>query len=130
MFTKLALLCLSLLALGVTAACGDDSDTLSVPGRLEAMTIHDRLSIQLYWEKANGSPDAILIERSSSGENGPWAQIASIAGEHTTYIDQDGLQNNAAYYYRLKARRSNNESPYSNVASAMATDLPTPPPTQ
>ncbi|MBM3926000.1 MAG: fibronectin type III domain-containing protein [SAR202 cluster bacterium] len=130
MFIKIALLCLSLLALSITVACGDDSDTLSIPGSLEAQTIHDRLAIQLYWPEANGAPDAIIIERSNTGRDGPWVKTATIAGEHTTYIDQEGLSNNVTYHYRVKARLGSNESSYSNVVSAIATSLPTPPPTR
>jgi hypothetical protein len=126
---KFVVLCVSLFILAFTAACGDDADTLSIPGRLEALAIQDRLSIQLFWPAADGEPDAILIEWSSTGPEGPWSQGASITGESITWIDQS-LENNVTYYYRVKARKGNEQSDYSNVASATATDLPTPPPTR
>ena len=127
MLIKIALLCLGLFALAVTA-CGSDSDKLSISGKLEAQTIHDRLAIQLYWGKAGGMPDAIIIERSDTSRKGPWIKVATIAGESTTYIDQEGLANAATYYYRAKARRGGEESDYTNVANAVATSLPTPAP--
>ncbi|GAB3762217.1 fibronectin type III domain-containing protein [Spirosoma pomorum] len=64
----------------------------------------------------------VLIERSLTGTDG-WNQLASVAGDATTYADQ-GLSQNTRYYYRIRAVNASGNGPYSTVASAVTPDAP------
>ncbi|QKZ13136.1 fibronectin type III domain-containing protein [Spirosoma sp. KUDC1026] len=77
--------------------------------------------INLTWN-AVATATNILIERSPNGTDG-WSQIASVAGNVTTYADQ-GLNQNTRYYYRIRAVNASGNGPYSTVASAVTPDAP------
>jgi len=58
-------------------------------------------SVQLAWSDNSGNEDGFRIER-KLGEAGAWAQIATVAANSTSFTDT-GLQENNAYYYRVRA---------------------------
>lgn len=75
-------------------------------------------SVQLAWSDNSGNEDGFRIER-KLGEAGAWAQIATVAANSTSYADA-GLQENNAYYYRVRAYSATyGESLDSNEAHAL-----------
>jgi hypothetical protein len=100
----------------------------SAPADLQALSIQDRLSIYLMWEDTSDMETSFIVERSDESETGPWQEIAVLPANATTYTD-DGLSDGVTYYYRVKARGTSGDSPYSNVDGDTATALPMPTPT-
>ncbi|MBD2700809.1 fibronectin type III domain-containing protein [Spirosoma sp. BT702] len=77
--------------------------------------------INLTWTAVPNATN-ILIERSPNGNDG-WTQIASVAGNVTTYEDKN-LSQNTRYFYRIRATNTSGNGPYSNVANAITPDAP------
>ncbi len=96
------------------------------PSNFHAMTVHDRLMIQLMWDGVPQGVTHVVVERSITGEDGPWEELATVAAGSDTYSDMN-LAAETVYYYRAKSRGDTGDSAWSDVVSAEATDLPTPP---
>ncbi|MVM30693.1 hypothetical protein GO755_11680 [Spirosoma sp. HMF4905] len=77
--------------------------------------------INLTWT-AVATATNVLIERSANGTDG-WTQIASVAGDATTYSDPN-LTQNTRYYYRIRGTNASGTGPYSNIANAITPDVP------
>lgn len=77
-----------------------------------AVTCHQ---IDLTWQDNSNNEASFRIERSSDGVN--YAEIDSVAADITYYSDTT-VAENSTYYYRVRARNSAGDSPYSNVDSA------------
>ncbi|MVM39318.1 hypothetical protein GO730_20040 [Spirosoma sp. HMF3257] len=77
--------------------------------------------INLTWTSVATATN-ILIEQSPNGTDS-WTQIASVAGDATTYGNA-GLTQNTRYYYRIRATNASGPGPYSNVATAITPDAP------
>jgi hypothetical protein len=119
------------------AGCATDPTSTPTPPpspnpipNLQAMTVHDRLTIELSWGQAPGPANTYVIQRAES-ESGPWAEIARLpATEPRRYMDDDGLQDNQRYWYRvITALDDGQTSEPSAPVNAIATDLPRPTPT-
>ncbi len=63
------------------------------------------------------------IERSSDGITG-WASVGSVGANIVEFSDNDNLQPNTVYFYRVKAVNNDSESLYSNVAQGETGSLP------
>ena len=71
----------------------------------------------LAWEAVAGA-SAIILERSATGNLGPWTLVSdAISGAATSFADT-GLAANTTYWYRLRAANAIGNSPWSTVASA------------
>ena len=73
--------------------------------------------ITLNWTDNSSNESGFKIERSSSGSAGPWAPLAAVGPNVTTYTDS-GLQAGTTYSYRVYAYNTAGSSGYSNIASA------------
>ncbi|MBN1995356.1 MAG: fibronectin type III domain-containing protein [Anaerolineae bacterium] len=71
--------------------------------------------INLAWTDNSSDEDGFKIERSLTGA-GPWAQIATVVANVTTYNDV-GLFASATYYYRVRAYNSLGDSTYAGPAN-------------
>ena len=72
--------------------------------------------ITLSWHDNSDDEDGFVIERELSGSSS-WSVIATNAANHVAFEDS-GLAVNTGYVYRVKAIRGNEESAYSNIATA------------
>jgi hypothetical protein len=88
---------------------------VSAPTGLSALAL-DAQSIRLQWTDNSKSETNYVVERSLSGTSG-FAQVALLGPNTTTYTNT-GLDDNTAYYFRVKARGAYGDSHYSNVAAA------------
>lgn len=62
--------------------------------------------------------DSLRLERSATGNLGPWTLVSdAISGAATSFADT-GLAANTTYWYRLRAANAIGNSPWSTVASA------------
>ncbi|MEX2374239.1 MAG: fibronectin type III domain-containing protein, partial [Dehalococcoidia bacterium] len=62
-----------------------------------------------------------------SGDDGQtWRDIAELEQAATSFVDDDGLEDEVTYLYRIRAFDPDGVSGHSNTASATATDLPRP----
>ena len=73
-------------------------------------------AIQLAWDDIPTDELGFEIERSTSS-TGPWTLIASLPAETDNYLDSD-VNGNSTYYYRVVAIGIEQNSNYSNIASA------------
>ncbi|WP_185731377.1 fibronectin type III domain-containing protein [Larkinella rosea] len=98
----------------------------ATPQNLTATAV-STTQINLSW---NTVPTAtsIVIERSPNG-SGDWNKIGSVAGNATTYSDQN-LTRNTRYYYRIQASNASGTGPFSKVADAQTPDVPPTTPSQ
>ena len=71
--------------------------------------------IDLAWRDNADNEDEYIIERSLDSKG--WASAATLAADSTSYSDAS-LNQATTYYYRVKARNSAGNSPYSNTARA------------
>ncbi len=96
-----------------------DPGLLNPPTNLTTTTQQD-LSILLTWTDNSSNEDGFKIER-KLGENGTFAQIATVAPNITSYTDPAaGLTANNYYYYRVRSfNAANGNSHYSNEAHAL-----------
>jgi len=94
------------------------------PTLLQA-TAFNGVRIDLAWTDNATDEQGFRIERApdAGGVPGPYAQIASVAANVTTYSNT-GLQNGTTYWYRVRAYNTVGPSGYTNEASA--TTLPGP----
>ena len=91
------------------------------PGGLTATAVN-ALQIILAWADNSTNETAFVVERSPN--NVTFAQIASLAGGVTNYLNS-GLTPNTTYYYRVRGTNMVGTSGYSNTTNA--TTLATPP---
>ncbi len=75
--------------------------------------------INLAWTASSGAT-GYLIQQSLTGSSG-WTQVGSTSSGSTTTFQETGLSAGTTYYYRVVATLGNEDSPYSNVASATTT---------
>ncbi|MDT8382075.1 MAG: C25 family cysteine peptidase [Brevefilum sp.] len=97
---------------------------LDDPSDLAAAAVSNN-QIDLSWTDNSDPESAFLIERSPSGLDGTWMQIASLEENATTYSDT-GLSKDTTYFYRVRAYRFADDqySDYTNTASATTLNLP------
>jgi hypothetical protein len=119
------LVALFLFPLRSETEAGKVNDNL-VPSDLQALTVHDRLAIQLTWTAVDQRTATYLLQRSEDGGADSWEDLTELAPDTTSYLDDDDLQDGVTYLYRIYAWDSQGGSGYSNGASAMATALPQP----
>lgn len=86
------------------------------PSALSAAAV-GRRSISLTWTNGTIAQTAVLIERCTGAGCTNFAQVASVAGNATTYTDSS-LAARTTYTYRARAFNQFGGSPYSNIASA------------
>ena len=83
----------------------------------------------LNWNASSGTKHAYDIERSSTGCSGTFKSINTVAGNVTTFVDNDygdGL-GSGTWCYRVKALGTGGDSGWSNTSSGAApTSTPTP----
>jgi hypothetical protein len=118
----LVVLFLVLVSSEVTPGEGHDN---VVPSDLEAMTIHDRLAIQLTWTPVEPGTAAYVLQRSDD-DGATWQDLGELAPGESSFIDSEGLEDNVTYLYRIYATDPAGGHGYSNTTSATATDLPQP----
>jgi hypothetical protein len=85
------------------------------PSNLHAVSVFDD-TVVLYWSDNSDNESGFLIERSETGENGPWEIIGSVDAEITGYEDTGLLLAIKTYSYRVKAFNNEGSSGYSNIA--------------
>ena len=100
--------------------------TPEAPKTLQAIVVQDQLLIQLLWEDNADNESTYIVERSTSGAEGPWTMLVSLPADTILYFDR-GLTNGATYWYRVAASNNAGMSGYSNTVFGTATELPTPP---
>jgi len=104
--------------------CLGSCSSLASPGNLAANTISTS-EINLNWKDNSAEEDNFLLERSLDGSS--WSQITSLAANITSYADT-GLNTATAYYYRVQASNTTQNSGYSNITTATTLDvIPTSP---
>src|SRR6267378_483303 len=88
------------------------------PTLLQA-TAFNGVRIDLVWTDNATDEQGFRIERApdAGGVPGPYAQIASVAANVTTYSNT-GLQNGTTYWYRVRAYNAVGPSAYTNEATA------------
>ncbi|GAB2560545.1 fibronectin type III domain-containing protein [Spirosoma areae] len=90
------------------------------PGNLAA-TAASPSQINLTWTDNADNESGFDLERSTDGTN--FTKVADSGANATAYSDQ-GLQPRTTYYYRIRAKNTAGNSPYSNVANATTPDAP------
>ena len=96
---------------------------LLAPTNLTATAVSSN-QINLTWIDNNSAESGYSIERSLTPTSG-FALVGTTAKNVATYSNT-GLTGGTTYYYRVRATKSNENSPYSNIASARTLDT-TPP---
>ena len=108
------LACVLALALSLIG-CGGGGTLPAAPSNLQAQATSVS-SIVLAWTDNSDNENTFIIERSLT-EDGGFAQIGATGANGTGYEDT-GLMPGTSYYYRIKAKNSNGDSGYSNIAGA------------
>ena len=124
--TALAMLGVALLLLVSSEASQAGGPPPAAPTNLEAMVVQDALKITLLWDDNADNEQQFMLERSSTGADGPWGVAGLLPVDSTSHNDS-GLEDNVTYWYRVAASNAAGTSDYSNVVSGTATALPTPP---
>ena len=88
------------------------------PSSLSAATVSSN-QIDLAWTDQSTTEDGFSIERALDvgGAPGAWTQVVVVVSNVVVYGDS-GLTWNTGYWYRVQARNTRGNSPYSNQASA------------
>lgn len=97
-----------------------------VPSDLQALTVHDRLAVQLTWTAVEQGTATYVLQRSVGGGEESWENVAELPKGATSYLDDSNLQDGVTYLYRIYASDPQGGSGISNGASATATALPQP----
>jgi hypothetical protein len=97
----------------IAVALADDD--LRAPSDLTARAVSET-QIRIEWKSNSEKHKGFRIERSQNS-NGDFVQIAEVDKNASSYTDHN-LTANATYYYRVRAYKKTDASPYSNVASA------------
>lgn len=124
--TALAALGTALLLLLTSEASRAGEPPPAAPTNLQAMVVADALKITLLWDDNADHEEQFVLERSSTGPDGPWGVAALPPADSTSHNDS-GLEDDVTYWYRIAASNAAGTSDYSNVVSGTATALPTPP---
>jgi hypothetical protein len=90
-----------------------------VPSNLTANGSTDPLSITIAWEQAIPSDVTAVLQRSPSGDNDSWLDIATFQPGTTNYIDSD-IDKGQIYFYRVQASDEAGGEGISPVVSAVA----------
>ncbi len=85
------------------------------PSGLSASAVSSS-QIDLAWTDNSNNEGGFKVERSLSASSG-FAQVATVAGNATSYSDA-GLAPDTTYYYRVRAYNAAGNSAYSNTAGA------------
>jgi predicted phage tail protein len=89
-----------------------------------AATAASTSQINLTWLDSNSAENGFKIERCTGAGCTDFAQIATVAGNVTSYANT-GLAASTSYSYRVRAFSAAGESDYSNAASAVTQSVPT-----
>ena len=111
---------------GIIRVLGAEPALPSAPTDLEAHVVADALSVDLSWQDNADNEASYVVERATTGEEGPWAVIATLPVDSSSYFDT-GLEDGVTYWYRVAAQNGAGMSQYSNIVSGTATALPAPP---
>jgi predicted secreted protein len=82
--------------------------------------------INLAWTDNATDETGFYIERCTGEGCSEFAQVATVGANVTSYANT-GLAASTSYSYRVRASNGAGDSDYSNTASAVTLDLPTPP---
>ncbi len=91
--------------------------TPSPPNNLTAMSTGSS-SIILRWRDNSLDNDGFIVERSFVEDSGFELVDSLLHPNLTSYLDENGLEGQTTYYYRIAAYNNYGSSDYSNVASA------------
>lgn len=94
-----------------------EAGSLDPPTALTATTLSNT-SIRLDWTDNSATEEGFRIER-RLGEDGAYAEIATVGADVATYTDNGVVANNT-YYYRVKAYAASGDSHYSNEIHALS----------
>jgi len=84
---------------------------------------NSQTQIALAWTDNAGDETSFRVERGAAA-GGPFSEIGSTSANVTTFIDNGG-STSTTFFYRVRARNGNGDSPYTNVASATTQAAPT-----
>jgi thermitase len=98
--------------------------SIAAPSNLNAAAISGG-QINLTWQDNSDNETFFSIERGLS-DAGPFAEIASVTADTTTYSNA-GLDAGTTYYYRIRAGNASEYSYYSTTASATTPQPPAAP---
>lgn len=96
------------------------SGSIDPPMQLKAEAI-SRSRIALLWTDVSSNEEEFQIERATDHKQ--FRQISTVGKGVTSFIDAD-LSRGKTYFYRVRARAGNVDSPYSNIASASTRQRP------
>jgi hypothetical protein len=91
-----------------------DFDDLDSPSGLWAEPTKSKVTLN--WTDNADNETSYVVERSSSATSG-FAQLVSVPGNSTSFVD-GAVTRKTTYYYRTKAANANGASTYSNVIRA------------
>jgi hypothetical protein len=97
----------------------------AAPTDLEALVVQDALKIVILWQDNADDEASYAVERSLTGEGGPWSVRATLPPDSSDYSD-GGLEDGVTYWYRVAAANGAGASGYSNVVHGTASGLPAP----
>jgi len=95
-------------------------DPINPPSNLRAEAVSST-EIELVWRDNSNNEDGFKIERRTEGSG--WVEITTNIANDTTFTD-DGLTPVTTYTYQVRAISGNNQSIWSNEASARTPDIP------
>lgn len=109
-----------------TGAIGDSFTLVkgfvaNAPANLKAVKT-SQLSIDLTWTDTAINEEGYRIERSIDGVG--FFEIATVAANVTAFSDTKLLPRNRGYFYRVRAFRANELSPYSNITEPILIERP------
>jgi hypothetical protein len=102
------------------------SDTLAVfvpgqvpvsPSSLNAVAL-SQTEILLEWEDNATNESGYVISRSTTGTSGSFSVVNTTGADAESYIDQDGLESNTTYYYKVRAASADGFSPFTTTVFA------------
>ena len=100
---------------------------LSAPSNASAVALStDKIKVQ--WQDNSSNETSFEVQRSSSGENGTYSLLQTMAANSSEYVD-DALTAASQYCYRIRAGRvSGKKSSYSLVSNTACATTASPPP--
>ncbi|MFM1770570.1 MAG: hypothetical protein RJA22_3099 [Verrucomicrobiota bacterium] len=104
-------------ALSAVASATPSAPGPAAPGSLVATA--GKQKVTLTWKDLSNNETGFKIERSTTGLEGSFTQVATVGANVTTYA-QSKLTTGVRYYYRVRSYNTTANSAYSNVASAVA----------